>query len=993
MKVYQMFVPILLIMAICTEPHLARGQVTKIENQGYYHQMHPCSKEISTGWNNHSADWQINLGLSTKSPPNVGNILAGEGNQILQTGGWYDDAVHSIFCGVILLKHDGTQPDTSEWHFLTNATFTGGSGPVIGDLNNDHLPEVISMIGTKYLYALNMKGEPLPAFPYFYESVGSSTFGQTISLADMDDDGHLDIIVPYARKYMGNSVWNESAIFALNSENKVLDGWPHIFYDETTCHVLAACDVDNDGSNEVVALTIKGSGSAATGKIYVFESDGTIMQNWPKETYSWTMFPAFADIDDDGDLEIFVSSLDMCLYAFHHDGSVVANWHTYCDQMLWGAPVVGDIDGDTDPEIIVAGSNKFYAFHHDGSPVKGWPLYGENYANQFPLIVDVDSDGSGEIFLAFNNKMYCYTQLNDRPVIYDESYPLEVDSRILAAPAISDFDLDGKMDLLLSTEKDFMYLFNLSHPFKERALHWSMYMHDQVHSGSFHYNNSTNNPPEIISPESATAYEGLPFTYTAKAVDPDDDEIAFFFESYPGWLSPEDSMISGTPPYDAPDASFIVIASDGELMDTLSVHLTVDAATKTTKLVFALGWNMVSLNVIPPHPDVTEVFFGLVDKLVLLKNSTGESYIPAYGINTIVDVDFRAGYQAFLTGAANLDVTGQAVNPTTPIALPGGWSMVAYLPDMPIDAAIALASLGSQLKIAKNYAGAAYIPDFGINTIGNMQAGQGYQVYLSDADTLRYPAAGILNAQRASAGQRTSKPVEHFQFRAFTGENATVVVPADILPRYSDDSPLAIGDEIGAFTPNGLCCGAIVWENTNAAITMWGDDSETDTLDGFKGGDSLHFRVWRQSSGTEYAARVGFQADQSALYQPNGFAVLTELIADLSTDVGEMRDAIIPLQFRLFQNYPNPFNPETEIAFELPLAAEVRLTVFDLRGQVVRRLLDAITPAGCHRVLWNGRDESGRPIASGTYFYRLQVREIDSERVSCTAIKKMILMK
>jgi flagellar hook assembly protein FlgD len=74
----------------------------------------------------------------------------------------------------------------------------------------------------------------------------------------------------------------------------------------------------------------------------------------------------------------------------------------------------------------------------------------------------------------------------------------------------------------------------------------------------------------------------------------------------------------------------------------------------------------------------------------------------------------------------------------------------------------------------------------------------------------------------------------------------------------------------------------------------------------------------------------------------------------------------------LRQNAPNPFNPHTEIAFELAKAGRTALRIYDARGRLVSTLLDATLPAGPHHAIWNGiTDQSGRDVASGVYFYRL----------------------
>ena len=76
-------------------------------------------------------------------------------------------------------------------------------------------------------------------------------------------------------------------------------------------------------------------------------------------------------------------------------------------------------------------------------------------------------------------------------------------------------------------------------------------------------------------------------------------------------------------------------------------------------------------------------------------------------------------------------------------------------------------------------------------------------------------------------------------------------------------------------------------------------------------------------------------------------------------------------RFALQPNFPDPFTSETSIRFTLARSSSVRLSVFDLRGRRVRTLVDGLLPAGPQAAVWNGRDESGRPLPSGTYFYHL----------------------
>jgi len=80
----------------------------------------------------------------------------------------------------------------------------------------------------------------------------------------------------------------------------------------------------------------------------------------------------------------------------------------------------------------------------------------------------------------------------------------------------------------------------------------------------------------------------------------------------------------------------------------------------------------------------------------------------------------------------------------------------------------------------------------------------------------------------------------------------------------------------------------------------------------------------------------------------------------------------LPERFVLHQNCPNPFNPRTSISFDLPRPGRAQLTVYNILGRRVNRLLDEEISAGTHSVVWDGRDDKGQAVASGIYFYRLE---------------------
>lgn len=87
-----------------------------------------------------------------------------------------------------------------------------------------------------------------------------------------------------------------------------------------------------------------------------------------------------------------------------------------------------------------------------------------------------------------------------------------------------------------------------------------------------------------------------------------------------------------------------------------------------------------------------------------------------------------------------------------------------------------------------------------------------------------------------------------------------------------------------------------------------------------------------------------------------------------------------PVAFALHPNHPNPFNTTTVIPFSLPAAGHVQLEIHDVLGQRVRRLLAGDRPAGPQRVTWDGRDDRGRPAATGVYVLRMRAGEDQQSR-------------
>lgn len=128
---------------------------------------------------------------------------------------------------------------------------------------------------------------------------------------------------------------------------------------------------------------------------------------------------------------------------------------------------------------------------------------------------------------------------------------------------------------------------------------------------------------------------------------------------------------------------------------------------------------------------------------------------------------------------------------------------------------------------------------------------------------------------------------------------------------------------------------------------------------------------------------TGILEYQIAAVYDMGVSELCEPVAvnpSSNTDWLELKSLVLQ------PNYPNPFNPSTTLTFSLPKAGRASLAIYNFKGQKVKTLVNGLLPAGKHSRIWNGKDESGKAVASGVYFCILQS---DTER----RIAKMILAK
>ena len=248
------------------------------------------------------------------------------------------------------------------------------------------------------------------------------------------------------------------------------------------------------------------------------------------------------------------------------------------------------------------------------------------------------------------------------------------------------------------------------------------------------------------------------------------------------------------------------------------------------------GYSFVSTRIIPESPNMQFICNDILDNLDFVRNTAGLMLrkIGPMWINGIGDWVTTEGYLFKMNNTDELIISGEVINPQTPISLFSGYQFVSFLPENPIDALIAFGDVLNNLDFVRNTAGLMLrkIGPMWINGIGNMQPGEGYLVKMIAPDVLIYPVS-----DEKFTGITNIKP-EYF---IFEGGNA-----ADpVYTIYIDG--LESGDEVAAFDGD-ILLGAMKVNSQNAFDNDLPVFSTLNSGKGFKVGNPIILKVWETST-------------------------------------------------------------------------------------------------------------------------------------------------
>ncbi|MEA3444439.1 MAG: T9SS type A sorting domain-containing protein, partial [Bacteroidota bacterium] len=356
------------------------------------------------------------------------------------------------------------------------------------------------------------------------------------------------------------------------------------------------------------------------------------------------------------------------------------------------------------------------------------------------------------------------------------------------------------------------------------------------------------------------------------------------------------------------------------------------STTDCQTMNFASGWSIFSSYINPTNPLLDTVFAPIVSNVIIIKNGNGQVYWPGFNLNMIGNMIIGEGYQINMSLQDMLNICGSAVVPeVTPINIQAGWSFIAYLRQSPASAEVMMSNIVSSLIILKNGNGQVYWPAFNLNMIGNMMPGQGYQINLSTAETLVYPANSIFSKQT---------PVNIITCQYFgqihnSGANMTIGIPLSAwenMPYFYD--------EIGIFSSDGILVGSAVFDGKTMAIPIWGKDMLTKPKDGLNTDEAFSIVLWNTQTEKEVQLQVDFWIEGNGNYDTDKISVVGKFQNKLDNYI---------LQLFSLQNYPNPCTSETTFEFYLPENSDVSIRIYNSLGEEIDVLFFPKLISGLHK--------------------------------------------
>jgi len=323
---------------------------------------------------------------------------------------------------VVAYRFDGSSPPG--FPFSLGAGEAAAGAPAAADMDGDGRPEiaVVTLSGKLFLWG---DGRVLPGFPV---KLGAKAKAGP-SFADVDGDGRREVLVGDDR----------GRLHAFSKGGREAKGWPA---------TLGAAITTSAASARFAGGTSVAVG-CQDGRVHVLDGAGRERSGFPLRTeFEVTGAPAFADLDDDGSMDLVVASQDFKLYAVGERGEPLAGFPVAAGYRIYEGPAIGDLDGDGKLDVVFASADGFvHAVSGSGTSLPGWPVrVGPRFFGG-PALGDIDRDGRQEVVVVASDGQVVALSPEGKMV---SGFPARLDAQDLGAtPLLFDLAQDGSLSIFV----------------------------------------------------------------------------------------------------------------------------------------------------------------------------------------------------------------------------------------------------------------------------------------------------------------------------------------------------------------------------------------------------------------------------------------------------------------------------------------------------------------------------------------------------------------
>ena len=479
-----------------------------------------------------------------------------------------------------------------------------------------------------------------------------------------------------------------------------------------------------------------------------------------------------------------------------------------------------------------------------------------------------------------------------------------------------------------------------------------------------------NDSPQIISTAPIEAVQGSLYEYQIEIIDPDDDSFTFQLIDAPEGMEIDFSnqLLTWTPTQGGVVGPIILKVFDGgenfsnPAIEIFSIN--VDFLSDFVIMEFELHEdnNLISFLGIPDDPDISIVLSPLGDNAnQVITEGLASTNSGSFGwVGSLDEFEPDKGYWLGLDSSAVLQVEAFPTDSSLIYNLHDGYNLISYIgPDgMPLDDALPDFMQFDITDILTEGMAATRHPELGwVGSLANsgFQHLKGYWLKNSTQNSIEFSwnFDTDISVNRVIDSSLDYKNIpKDFKYVQST-KQAFYFFKNIFVEQYE----IKEGDWVLAFNNNQLV-GSKKWNGIYTDVPVMGNDGDLKTLGYCNTSDIPSFKIYRASDG-------------AIIDVPGSFPGW----ADMATHIINLSEDLMPLEFSLSPTYPNPFNPITHIEYSVPYQTKVSITIYDLVGREITKLVDEVQDSGFYNVKWDASS-----ISSGMYFVTMKTKDFEDSQ-------------